>query len=214
MLNVNRPVRQIFDLFQRRDIAWTIIILNLVGFVLGTLYWYGPHFLYGKDGMGAPSPLLWVFIPDCPLFAFLFVIAFFGLRRRKAWNWFYTIAAIGLIKYGVWTVTFWFAYWGLGASLTLEGVVMTVAHIGMIAQGVYLLTQFRAEVRHVLLALAWFVLSDFVDYGLGQYPFFYPSVPLWLMQWHTIIMTWLLSAWVALLAARKVPVLQASNAKS
>lgn len=214
MLNVNRPVRQIFDLFQRRDIAWTIIILNLIGFVVGTLYWYGPHFLYGKDGMGAPSPFLWVFIPDCPLFAFLFVVAFFGLRRHKGWNWFYTIAAIGLIKYGVWTVTFWFAYWGLGASLTLEGVVMTVAHIGMIAQGIYLLTQFRAEVRHVLLALAWFVLSDFVDYGLGQYPFFYPSVPLWLMQWHTIIMTWLLSAWVALLAARKAPVLQASNAKS
>jgi uncharacterized membrane protein YpjA len=164
--------------------------------------------------MGAPSPLLWVFIPDCPLFAFLFVVAFFGLRRHKAWNWFYTIAAIGLIKYGVWTVTFWLAYWGLGASLTLEGVVMTVAHIGMIAQGIYLLTQFRAEGRHVLLALAWFVLSDFVDYGLGEYPFFYPSVPLWLMQWHTIIMTWLLSAWVALLAARKAPVLQASNAKS
>jgi len=214
MLNVNRPVRQIFDLFQRRDIAWTIIILNLIGFVVGTLYWYGPHFLYGKDGMGAPSPFLWVFIPDCPLFAFLFVIAFFGLRRHKGWNWFYTIAAIGLIKYGVWTVTFWFAYWGLGASLTLEGAVMTVAHLGMIAQGIYLLTQFRAEVRHVLLALAWFVLSDFVDYGLGQYPFFYPSVPLWLMQWHTIIMTWLLSAWVALLATRKAPVLQASNAKS
>jgi len=214
MLNVNRPVRQIFDLFQRRDIAWTIIILNLIGFVVGTLYWYGPHFLYGKDGMGAPSPFLWVFIPDCPLFAFLFVVAFFGLRRHKGWNWFYTIAAIGLIKYGVWTVTFWFAYWGLGASLTLEGAVMTVAHLGMIAQGIYLLTQFRAEVRHVLLALAWFVLSDFVDYGLGQYPFFYPSVPLWLMQWHTIIMTWLLSAWVALLAARKAPVLQASNAKS
>jgi len=214
MLNVNRPVRQIFDLFQRRDIAWTIIILNLIGFVVGTLYWYGPHFLYGKDGMGAPSPFLWVFIPDCPLFAFLFVVAFFGLRRHKGWNWFYTIAAIGLIKYGVWTVTFWFAYWGLGASLTLEGAVMTVAHLGMIAQGIYLLTQFRAEVRHVLLALAWFVLSDFVDYGLGQYPFFYPSVPLWLMQWHTIIMTWLLSAWVALLATRKAPVLQASNAKS
>ena len=73
MLNVNRPLRQLFDLLQRRDLAWTIISLNLIGFIVGTVYWYGPHFMVGKNGLGAPSPLLWVFIPDCPLFAFLFV---------------------------------------------------------------------------------------------------------------------------------------------
>ncbi|QLQ05840.1 MAG: DUF1405 domain-containing protein [Anaerolineae bacterium] len=55
----------------------------------------------------APSPWLWIFIPDCPLFALLFVIAFVALRRHPNWTWFYTITAIGLIKYGVWTVTFW-----------------------------------------------------------------------------------------------------------
>lgn len=214
MLNVNRPLRQLFDLLQRRDLAWTIISLNLIGFIVGTVYWYGPHFMVGKNGLGAPSPLLWVFIPDCPLFAFLFVLAYIGLRRHKDWNWFYAVTAIGLIKYGVWTVTFWLTYWGVGAPITLEGVIMTVAHLGMITQGIFLLTQFRAEMRHVLVALAWFVLSDFVDYRLGEYPFFYPSVPLWLMQWHTISMTWLLCAWVAFLAARKAPVLQASGSKS
>ncbi len=214
MLSVKGLLRQVFDLLQRRDVAWVLVALNLIGFVAGTVYWYGPHFLAGKDGLGAPSPWLWVFIPDCPLFAFLFVLAFIGLRRRQRWNWFYTITAIGLVKYGVWTVTFWFTYWGLGASLTLEGAIMTIAHLGMILQGIFLLTQFRAETRHVLLALAWFVFSDFVDYGLGEYPFFYASVPLWLMQWHTISMTWLLSAWVALLAARKATVLQASGSKS
>ncbi len=213
MLTVPRPLQRVFDLFDIQPIAWLIIFLNLVGFVVGTIYWYGPHFLVGKDGLGAPSPWLWIFIPDCPLFAFLFVIAFVALRRHKKWTWFYTITAIGLIKYGVWTVTFWVTYWLRGAPLTVEGVVMTVAHLGMIVQGVYLLTQFRAQLRDVLIALAWFVLSDYVDYGLGEYPRFYPLVPLWLMQWHTIAMTWILVAWVAFLSLRKAPVTQAANKK-
>ncbi|QLQ04593.1 MAG: hypothetical protein HZY76_07055 [Anaerolineae bacterium] len=33
-------------------------------------------------------------------------------------------------------------YWLRGAPLTVEGIVMTAAHLGMILQGVYLLTRF------------------------------------------------------------------------
>lgn len=214
MLRVNRPLAQVFALLEQRTVARVIVFLNLIGFAAGTAYWYGPHFLQGKGGLGSPSPLLWIFIPDCPLFALLFVIAWAGLRRGKPWTWFYAITAIGLLKYGVWTVTFWFSYWALGASLTLEGIVMTVAHLGMILQGIFLLTRLHAEVRHALIALAWFTLSDFVDYGLGEYPFFYPTVPLWLMQWHTIIMTWLLSGWLALLAMRQAPAPHATHVSS
>ncbi|QLQ05839.1 MAG: hypothetical protein HZY76_07050 [Anaerolineae bacterium] len=63
----------------------------------------------------------------------------------------------------------------------------------------------------MFIALAWFVLSDYVDYGLGEYPHFYPLVPLWLMQWHTIAMTWVLAVWVAYLALRKTPVTQMAH---
>ena len=49
--------------------------------------------------------------------------------------------------------------------------------------------------RDVLIAFGWFLLSDYVDYGLGQYPMFDTTVvPMALMKWHTIFMTLALAA--------------------
>ena len=74
-------------------------------------------------------------------------------------------------------------------------ILMTVSHLALFGMGVFLLTYFKPTRTAVLASLFWYALSDYMDYGLG----FYPSlplkyIPLWIMQWHTIAVTFLLSA--------------------
>jgi len=242
---------------ERPDIAWTIIVLNFIGFVGGTILWYGEHFL----GRAAGKWYLWPFIPDCPGFAFLFIIAFLGLRHGRHWRLFNTITAYGLIKYGVWTVLYWIAYWSRGGPVEPLGVTMFLSHLGMIGEGLYVSYRILSPIgsvpmpvgtvpqtlpslgrtgaaeqrswgarereskgyfssapvhlrtlaqragfrrRDVLIAFAWFLLSDYVDYGLGQYPMFDTAVvPMALMKWHTIFMTLALAAVYLALSKRR-----------
>ncbi|GIV78768.1 DUF1405 domain-containing protein [Litorilinea aerophila] len=134
-----------------------------------------------------------------------------ALTFRQAPVWLLSLFAFGQIKYGVWTVTAWLVFWrntGLvyGAPLfTFDSVFMTLTHLGLIAQGVVLLTYFRPNLRAAAIAFLWFALSDFVDYGLGYYPAIPEQfIPLPIMQWSTVAMTGLLSALLVWLARRPV----------
>jgi len=215
----------LLDIIERWDIAWTIIAFNFAGFVVGTIFWYGGQLLGAADQW-----FLWPFIPDCPLFAGLFIIAFLGLRKGRDWHLFYMITAFGLIKYGVWTVVFSVAYWLGGAPVESMSLAMCFTHVGMILEGIYVAYRIVSPVTlaandsgaeappprrgrsaargvrrvDVLVAFGWFLLSDFVDYGLGHYPQFDPAlVPLPLIQWHTIAMTPALAAVFLVLSRRR-----------
>lgn len=120
---------------------------------------------------------------------------------RQPPTWLLGIFAFGQIKYGIWTITAWLLYWRSTAEIlgsphfSFDSISMTVAHIGLAAQGLFLLTYFRPTRLAALAALIWFGVSDFMDYGLG----FYPAIPeqlvsLEVVQWSTITVTLLLVA--------------------
>lgn len=204
-----QSLKPVVRLVERKAIASVIIFLNLVGFIWGLVFWYGKHLLEGKPGMAPPSPLLWPFIPDCPLFAGLFILAFLAVRRYgsrlpRGWRLYATLTAAGLIKYGIWTDVFWLANWGGGGLIDPLGVLMFATHVGMILEGIYLVGYLAPRRLDAAVSLAWFLASDYVDYGLGQYPLFFDyQVPFWLMKWHTIAMTFLLHGWLWVLAGRR-----------
>ncbi len=177
-----------------RAVAWVerswvsafIVAANFIGFVWGVIYWYGPHLRV--------APLIhWPFIPDCPLFALLFIPAFLQARRGHGNNGYNLLTAFGLIKYGIWTNAFWYAYWAQGNPVDGMGVAMVLTHLGMILEGIYLMTYLKPRPVWVLVAWAWFFLSDYVDYGLGEYPRIPDLSLLPFLQWHTIAVTWILS---------------------
>jgi uncharacterized membrane protein YpjA len=128
------------------------------------------------------------------------VLLLVGALFLRAPAWLVAVIAAGQIKYGVWTVTAWLLFWKntaatYGAPLfTFDSVFMTITHLGLIAQGILLLTYFRPTLLAALVTFGWFILSDFVDYGVGWYP---PLplqwIPLAVMQWSTIVMTFLLT---------------------
>jgi uncharacterized membrane protein YpjA len=124
-----------------------------------------------------------------------------ALFFRQAPAWLLGIFAFGQIKYGIWTVTAWLVYWRNTAlfygapDFSFDSVFMTLTHIGLFAQGVFLLTYFRPTWVTALVSFGWFALSDFVDYGLGFYPGLpLQFIPLPIMQWSTIAVTFGLSA--------------------
>lgn len=131
-----------------------------------------------------------------------------GLFFRRAPSWLLGLFAFGQIKYGIWTVTAWLLFWQNTAAtygsplFTFDSVFMTITHIGLIMQGLFLLTYFRPNLAATAVSFGWFALSDYVDYGLGYYPTIPEQfIPLSVMKWSTIAVTFVLSAcylWIAL----------------
>ncbi len=131
---------------------------------------------------------------------------------RQLPAWLLAIIAFGQIKYGIWTITAWLLYWRSTAELlgaphfSFDSISMTIAHIGLLGQGLFLLAYFRPTRVATLAVLIWFGVSDFMDYGLG----FYPAIPeqlisLQFIQWSTITVTLVLSAIYWWLAQWPVP---------
>lgn len=149
----------------------------------------------------------------------MFALLSWSLLAAAIWfrqppAWLLAIVAFGQIKYGIWTITAWLLYWRSTAELlgaphfSFDSISMTIAHIGLLGQGIFLLTYFRPTRAAAVAALVWFGVSDFMDYGLG----FYPAIPQQLIsletiQWSTITVTLALSAitwWLAQRPAQKM----------
>jgi uncharacterized membrane protein YpjA len=151
-------------------------------------------------------PLFWVFVPDCPLYAFLFGLALaamlLGYPLGRRLPLFGGIIAFGLIKYGVWTIVAWVVFWIRTGLFTPESIVMTVAHVGMILEGVFLLGFVRINSPVALMSGIWFLANDAADYILGYHPGIPRAIPISFMGWHTLAVTFLLTGFYSLLARR------------
>jgi uncharacterized membrane protein YpjA len=163
-------------------------------------------------GVGLVSVVVWLstYLPGASngwreqgamfaLWSWSLLVAAIWFRRPPAWL--LGIFAFGQIKYGIWTITAWLLYWQSTAKIlgsphfSIDSITMTIAHIGLAAQGLFLFAYFRPSRAATLAALLWFGASDFVDYGLG----FYPAIPeglvsLEIVQWSTITVTVVLVA--------------------
>jgi uncharacterized membrane protein YpjA len=195
-------------------VAWGAFLACAFAFVFGTAGWYGRFF-------GEVQAPLWAypFIPDCPLAALLFGVAVLLMHLGRRSNLLNQLAAVFCVKYGVWTITFWALYWALTGDVELSslfsGPVMFVTHFGLTIMGLLLLRYVQPNVRDSALVLAWFVLSDLVDYApiaagrLGGYGY-YPPLP-WIngdptalvpaMMVNAVVMTWLVGGGMLLRAA-------------
>ncbi len=184
------------DLALYRPLAIFVILCNLVGSLWGFIFWYGETLLR--------TPwYAWVFVPDCPLYALLFVIPLALILLRRSRPWINALVAVGLIKYGIWTVFYWVAYWSRTADFNFMSVAMTLTHTGMILEGLLLLSFLRMDWPTALTVSGWFLLNDWVDYGLDYHPSIPWQVPLMWMQWHTVAVTTVFIIVYAVMASRR-----------
>ncbi len=136
-----------------------MVVGNTIGGLVGYPFWYGGQ-------LAATPPYLWVFVPDSPTSALLFVPAYLLIRRQKpGWPLLNAVAAFANLKYGIWTVAFWYLYWQGGGEPGLMGYAMSFTHAVMALEGVYLLHYAWISPRAALGVWAWFLLHDWADYG-------------------------------------------------
>jgi uncharacterized membrane protein YpjA len=142
-----------------------IIVINIAGSVVGLFYYW--------DQLVSASPFAWVFIPDCPLYTMLVavVLAVYASTKRSS-DLINFITAVGLAKYGTWTVVvvlgFSAFYFSIDSSLY---TVLVLMHIAMAAEFILPLLLIRKlKFRVPAVALVWFLANDFADYFLGTHP--------------------------------------------
>jgi len=141
-----------------------VLMLNVAAVLIG-LWFYSAQLL-------SSSLLLWLFIPDCPLYVFLCILMLLGKIKSETLN---LIIAASTLKYGLWTILvlfFYGTYYFSPADILMYSIFM-LGHIGMAAQGFLLLPKETPKAA-IFLLLAWFLLNDFADYALGAHP----SVPI------------------------------------
>lgn len=165
-----------------------LIAANILGVAIG-LFVYSPQIF-------AAHPLFWVFIPDCPLYVLLAALFYLKVLKNEFVR---CITAIGLVKYGIWTISILFSFSGyfLGGWF---GWLLVLEHIGMTLQFV-LLSKPVGQKSMLLAALGWFLLNDFVDYGLGMHPYF-PSKEIGFVAGFTVVLSFASVAFVHFASAK------------
>lgn len=148
-----------------------LITINFAGFVWGIWYYYFQ--------LTETSPLLWVFVIDCPLYtlllAIVFIFAAIGLRNKLA----SALVAVGAIKYGIWT-DFVLVYYGdyfFQSEPLPHSLALFVAHIGLILQA-FLLIGRKIPKIYAAILLGWFLFSDYMDYIAGTAPYLPEKEPI------------------------------------
>ncbi len=150
--------------FEDKRCLIAILAANLVGAAYG-FYWYEVQL--------ALTPLVyWVFTPDCPEFAMLFaVVLIFRLYGRRLYD-FEVPVFFGLIKYGTWTIfTIALYFMASGNIAELDEWMLLISHVGMAAEGILYFKYLRLNKLNISVSLAWFALSDYMDYVVGVYPY-------------------------------------------
>ncbi len=216
-----------WSLAARRRLRWGMVVAGLVALALGGALLAG--WLPWAGATARAQAALWSL-------AGLSLLLVASLPGRPLWL--AGVAAVliaGQIKYGVWTLTLWGHFWRntaliYGAPIvSAEGVLMVVAHVALIVQGLVLWSWLHAALRHAeaeqprprpvghtarswgvaaLSVLLWFSISDFVDYDLGFHPAVHPLVSLQAMQESTRTATYFLSAVFLLMALQAAVVAQ------
>lgn len=169
-------------IFEDRRWVIIIIVLNLIGTVYG-YYWY--------EGQLAATPVVyWPFTPDCPEFAMFFaVVLIFYLYDRRLHN-FEVLTFFGLIKYGTWTVFTIALYFMASGDITnFDEWMLLISHVGMTIEGILYFKYLKLSKFNIFISLAWFLLSDYMDYAVGVYPYLPYQAHLPIVRAYAVIST-------------------------
>jgi len=142
-----------------------VIIINIAGSLVGLFYYW--------DQLVSASPFVWIFIPDCPLYTMLVaVILAVYVSTKRSSDLINFITAVGLAKYGTWTVVIVLGlstfYFSVDSGLY---TVLVLLHVAMAAEFILPLLLIRQlKYRWTAIALVWFLANDVADYFLGTHP--------------------------------------------
>ncbi|QKQ98151.1 DUF1405 domain-containing protein [Candidatus Nanohaloarchaea archaeon] len=149
------------------------LLLFATANILGTVF----GFYYYADQLSANPVILWPFIPDSPIATLLAAASFLLIAYRRDRELVNAFAVIGNLKYGLWTVfvlTYYSEIFYAGNTLPMY-LFLLLSHVGMAVQALFLMEISEVELRPLIIAAAWFIVNDLVDYSLGIHTEIYTS---------------------------------------
>lgn len=145
------------NLFDDKRFIIFLIIVNIISGIIALFYYY--------NQLISTDILLWIFVADCPIFAFLFALSLFYKLKEKENNLLGLLATAGVLKYSLWTI-----FVILFTINPLNYLLILVAHILFLIQIIVLYKYFTFKLKHVLIVLPLLLISDFFDYVFLTHP--------------------------------------------
>ncbi|MCJ8006665.1 DUF1405 domain-containing protein [Lederbergia wuyishanensis] len=163
----------IYTYLADRRFLLLLLFINIVGTLYG-YYWYESQLVV--------TPTIFIpFVPDSPTASlfFVFVVAAFLLRTN--WPLFEALAIITLFKYGIWAVVMNFLSLAVIGDIGWQGYMLIGSHAAMAIQGILYAPFYKMKLWHVLVAAAWTLHNDVIDYVFMQYPK-YPGLEIYIKE--------------------------------
>jgi uncharacterized membrane protein YpjA len=160
-----------------RFMLWTLLVINLPGTVYGYM-WYWQQLVYTWE---TKPHWLVIYVPDSPTASLFFTISLFYLladsyrrdgKYRASWlrSVIESVGAVALIKYGIWAASIIAAGAVQGEPIVWQDGMLSIGHLGMAAEALLYLAFFRPSAVSLSIAAIWVISNDFIDYGIGIYP--------------------------------------------
>lgn len=185
-----------YGILTNRLSLWALLLINVIGTIYGFV-WYG-------DQLQQTPWQFVLFVPDSPTASLFFVFVLVGFLARKQFGIIEALAAVTLIKYGVWAVV-------MNTFQVLEGAPMhwtiwmlNLSHAGMAIQAVLFAPFYKIKRWHLGVAFIWTVHNDFIDYFFDMHPWLSQRIMPYIDQigWFTFFLGLISVATVYMLCVR------------
>ena len=162
-----------------------LYIFIIIGNIISTIYGY--YFYW--DQFLATSWHKWIFVPDCPLYDMLFIIAFILIKHNKSNDFLNLLVITNTVKYGLWTITTIPLFSELYLPAGVESVVPLFGNMtltfqlsslnlllvflhGIMALQSLLIYPFikKWQLGPILFTISWLFINDIFDYLFNTYP--------------------------------------------
>lgn len=154
--------------FLEKSFIKALIAVNILGTFFG-FYYYMPQ-------LAETSISLWPLIPDSPISTLLIALSFYiflsrGLEKlpEKLETLVHSLAFIGNIKYGIWTVFVLLKFQPefMAINTVPMYLFLILSHLGMFLQAFLILEYIEISKKFLGLAVGVFLFNDLLDYILG-----------------------------------------------
>ncbi|WP_257351775.1 DUF1405 domain-containing protein [Pseudalkalibacillus decolorationis] len=154
----------IFTILRHPSFIWMLLIINIFGTIYG-YYWYASQLVQ--------TPWYFLpFVPDSPTASLFFIFVLIALLMGKSWPLMESLAAVSLLKYGLWAVVMNLAGGYVSGSLTWVNYMLILSHLGMAIEGLLYTPYYTIKRWHIYVAAIWVFHNEIIDYVYGMMPIY------------------------------------------
>lgn len=154
---------KIVHFFGRKPLLILLLLINVPGTIYGYI-WYASQL--------ASTPTIFLpFVPDSPTASLFFVFVLIAFLRKKNWPLLEALAAVTLIKYGIWAVVMNIGMGMTGHELNWQNYMLIFSHAGMALQAILYAPYYRIKRWHLIVVAIWTIHNDIIDYVYMMHPY-------------------------------------------